>query len=698
MGSMLDMTHQRVLVVDDNPAIHEDFLKILSPGVMDADLEAAEAAFLGRAPLPAPDSGFQVDTASQGEEAFEKVRQALTEGRPYAVAFVDVRMPPGWDGVETSRRLWEVCPELQVVLCTAFADYSWKGIIGKLGQSEDLLILKKPFDTVEVLQLAHALTRKWNLTRQVRMHCEELDRRVQERTLDLRVEMAERAKAEERFHRAFESSPVPLSILALDNGRHVDVNQSYLDLIGLGRDEVLHQTPVELNLCDDLDKLWRVFHDIAVGKPVRNIELCLHSRGAKDKEILLGGERILLHQTPHALISWQDVTELRQLERELRHAQKMEAIGHLAAGVAHDFNNILTVIQGQASLCLSMETLPAEIRESIDQVAQAANRATGLTRQLLAFSRKQVTQPKILHLPEMLDQSQRLLRRLIGEHIELVVQTSPDLPPLVADPVSLEQVLLNLGTNARDAMPRGGRLTILATEEEFSPERAALHPEAKPGTYVCLSVKDTGCGIPPEIRDRIFEPFFTTKGAGKGTGLGLATVYAIVKQHGGWIEVSSVLDEGTTFSIHLPASSGGAEPALIEVPTTAGQGETILIVEDEPSVRDLTSRILQNHGYRVFTAGSGPEAIQLPAETMKQVDLLLTDMVMPGGMSGRELADSLASTHPQQVVLYCSGYAPEFTGMNLAESEGLHFLSKPFSPRQLLHAVRTCLDEKDCAA
>lgn len=556
----------RILAVDDNPAIHDDFHKILTvPASESETMAAAEAVLFGSRPEVTAHLPFEITSAYQGEEALAMVKAAVEKGKPYAMAFVDVRMPPGWDGVETIHHLWEVDPHLQVVICTAYSDYFWEEIAKRLGRSDSLLILKKPFDNVEVLQVAHALTRKWQLREQAQMRMEELDRLVAERT-----------------------------------------------------------------------------------------------------------------------------EALRASEERLRQAQKMEAIGQLAAGVAHDFNNILTVIQGHAGLQLARGNLAPEALESFQQVSAAAERAASLTRQLLAFSRKQVMQRGPVDLNQVIGRLTKMLRRLIGEHIELSIATAKDLPVVRGDATNLEQIILNLVVNARDAMPKGGTITVETAFEDMTRAMTTRHPDAAVGPHVRLSVRDTGTGIDPANLERIFEPFFTTKDPGLGTGMGLATVHGIVKQHGGWIEVASGVGAGSTFSVFLPASS--EKEILTEEQSAAilppGEGRTILIVEDEDHVRALVREVLERAGYRVLEAADAQKAMDLWRAHAPQVRLLFTDMVLPGGMSGSDLARLMRTGRPDLPVIFTSGYASPHTAADTVLEEGVNYLAKPYQTRAIAALLR----------
>jgi two-component system, cell cycle sensor histidine kinase and response regulator CckA len=387
----------------------------------------------------------------------------------------------------------------------------------------------------------------------------------------------------------------------------------------------------------------------------------------------------------------EDTTERRALEDRLRQAQKMEAVGQLAGGVAHDFNNLLTVIQSYGTFIASELPEGSSLHVDVSEILKAARRATDLTRQLLAFGRKQMLQPRRLDLNQRVSNVAGMLRRVIGEDIALETQLAGTLWPVSADPGQLEQVLMNLAVNARDAMPTGGTLRLRTQNVEIDAAAARERPGLKPGAYASIVVEDTGCGIDAASLPHIFEPFFTTKGPGRGTGLGLATVYGIVKQSDGYISVDSTLGEGTRFAVLLPrADAPTPEPSVAPAPAPRGT-ETILLVEDEVAVRAVIRRMLESLGYTVREAVDGRDALRLAAEHTGHIDLLLTDVVMPE-LNGRALAEQLADRWPHLRVLFMSGYTDdEILRRGLMQS-GSSFLEKPFTRERVAGAVRLALD------
>jgi PAS domain S-box-containing protein len=490
-------------------------------------------------------------------------------------------------------------------------------------------------------------------------------------------------------------------IIGLDlDGRVTFANPAALRLTGYDADDLLgrdlhaavHHTRADGSACAASDcRLTAVLRD---GES-RHLESELHWR--KDGTSYPADcttTPIREHGQPvGAVVVLRDTSERAQLEEQLRQSQKLEAVGQLAGGIAHDFNNLMTVIAGHSELALTRPHADDDgpLLEHVREISQAAQRASALTQQLLAFSRRQVLQPRLLDLNEVVAGARPLLARLIGEDLQLDVRQAPQLGSVRADRIQLEQVLMNLAVNARDAMPGGGSITLETGNVELSAADLQGHAHAHPGQFVMLAVTDSGCGIPAEIRERVFEPFFTTKEQGQGTGLGLATVYGIVAQSGGLVTVDSTVGTGTRFTLYLPRQAGEATPeqALTAAPTptsSATSSATILIVEDEQLVRELTREMLELRGHHVLAAENGQQALELVRTTNEQIDILLTDVIMPG-ISGPQLAEQILDTHPHIEVIYTSGYSYDEVSRRGEIDEHLRFLPKPFTLNELSTAI-----------
>jgi PAS domain S-box-containing protein len=512
----------------------------------------------------------------------------------------------------------------------------------------------------------------------------------------------QRKRAEEgqgRLVAILEATTDLVAIISVE-GRLQYLNHAGRGMLGLGPGEDVSRCLLSDFFGEAGQKLLAgVVVPAALGGGTWNGEATLRGRGGRETPVSL---LVLAHRSPAGAIEFlsaiaRDVGERQQLEAQLRQAQKMEAIGRLAGGVAHDFNNMLTVIIGNAQLMRGEPAVPGELDSYLEAIIGAGERAALLTRQLLAFGRKQILAPRPLDLTELVRDMEPILRRLLGEDIEMVTELAPHLPPVTADAGQLQQIVMNLVVNSRDAMPRGGRLTLATGREERSGSVRGADPELPPGEYVVLTVADTGCGMGPEVLAHLFEPFFTTKEMGKGTGLGLATVYGIVQQSGGDIRVRSEPGRGTRFDVYLPQAlgvDGLAEtcPALAGLADSSPLGfGTVLLVEDEADVRALARHVLQRSGYRVLEASSGEEALVIAAAHPGPIDLLLTDVVMPQ-MSGTELFHGLAPLRPDMRVLFMSGFNESALLRHGVVSGTVDCLLKPFSPAELARAVREALD------
>jgi PAS domain S-box-containing protein len=491
---------------------------------------------------------------------------------------------------------------------------------------------------------------------------------------------------------AVQSSGEMIAIADLD-GRFSFVNRAFVQAYGYSEEELLGR---DLGLVGSDRNTPELLHSL--GRETRrggwHGELLTRRKDGTEFPISLRtspirdetGETIGLVGIGH------DVTERQALEARLRQAQKMEAVGRLAGGVAHDFNNLLGVIQGYGALLQRQLDHGHPGRDKLDQMIKASERAANLTRQLLAFSRRQVLEPRVLELNAVVTESEPLLRRLVGEDVEVQVLEGASLGRVRADAGQIDQVLMNLVANARDAMPRGGRLLIETANVEWAEGAAPGRLPAPPGRYVRLSVRDTGTGIDAETLAHIFEPFFTTKERGKGTGLGLATVYGIVKQSGGYVGVDTEPGKGSSFDVYLPRVDDAVEPAKPAVAPAAVSGaKTILVVEDEDALREVAREVLESNGYRVLTASSGKEALSVAAAHPEPLRLLLTDVVMPG-MSGQELADRLRAGRPEMSVLFMSGYSDDVVARRGTMGGEARLLTKPFSVATLAQSVHEVLE------
>jgi two-component system cell cycle sensor histidine kinase/response regulator CckA len=499
-------------------------------------------------------------------------------------------------------------------------------------------------------------------------------------------------QSEERFSRVFRASPAGIAITTADDGRFVDANDAFFSLTGYGRSEIIGRTAAELGFVQDLREQADLLEELRELGTVQNVDLELRTKQGDRRFVLASFERIELGGRPCLLSLMHDISERKRLEDQLRQAQKMEAVGRLAGGVAHDFNNLLSVIIGYCDLLF--RTLPPDAREraEIAEIRDAADAASGLTRQLLAFSRRQVVERQVLDLNAVVTKAERLLKRLVGDDIELVVRLAPVLAAVLADAGQLDQVLMNLVVNAKDAMPAGGRVVLETAPAELDEAFVRDHPGARAGRYVRLSVSDTGIGMDPETQAHIFEPFFTTKEIGRGTGLGLATVYGIVKQNDAFIWVESARALGTTFRIDFPAAAAAAapEPAPRIEPASLLGSETVLVVEDSPQLRELMREVLQGRGYHILDAENGEAALETARQHEGPIHLLLTDVIMPG-MNGRQLADRLTAVRSDLRVLFASGYTADALAPYGME-RGVPYMQKPFTPDDLARRVRAILD------
>ena len=609
-----------------------------------------------------------VDTAPSYDHAL----RALTT-KVYDVAFVDYWLGSR-DGLALLREIRQLGVRTPVIILTSRGAEEVAVEAMKAGAAD---YLSKTHLSVEALErtIRYALA----------LRAEELHRQ--------QAEAALRA-SEERFRALVEESADALLLVDAE-GRVTYMTLSSQRHLGWKPEDLVGHSILDFLHPDDRETVTARISEVlqAPGAPVTAEIRFRHADGNYRTMEGVGVNRLNDPSVRSIVIKAHDITDRRRLEEHLRQVQKMEAVGALAGGVAHDFNNLLTAILGYCNLMLDDVPKEDPLRRDLEEIRSAGERAAALTRQLLAFSRRQMLQPQIVDINTLVRQLEKLLRRLLSEDTALVTALAPDLHTVKVDPASIEQVLVNLAVNSRDAMVEGGQLTIETSNVELDAAYADTHATVVPGQYVMLAVGDTGAGIDAATKARIFEPFFTTKEQGKGSGLGLATVYGIVKQSGGYIWVYSEVGHGTVFKVYFPVAeapavrgrgqSGSADPKT--------QGwETVLLVEDEDAVRALAREVLRRHGYVVLEARHGVDALRLAERHTDDIQLMITDVVMPH-MSGRELAERLCSARPTMRVLFMSGYT-DHAVMNRALTPGSSFLQKPFTPETFARKVRQVLD------
>ena len=590
----------------------------------------------------------------------------------FDVAFFDYRLGSR-DGLSLLREIRQKGIDTPVVVLTSRGAEDVAVEAMKAGAAD---YLSKANLTVDALERAirHALA----------LHAEELQR--------WHAEAALRA-SEERFRALVEHASDAL-LLIDGEGRITYCSPSCSKHLGWTAEQIVNRSIFDF-IHEEDRQIGGVRLAESLDQPRRSISEEVrfhHADGSWRVMDAVGVNRLGDPAVGGIVVTMRDITDRRRLEEQLRQAQKMEAVGQLAGGVAHDFNNLLTAILGYCHLMLDEIPEGNPLRADLLEIQQAGDRAASLTRQLLAFSRRQMLQPQVVDINALVTPLEKLLRRLISEDVELVIALAPDLYPVTVDPASVEQILVNLAVNARDAMPTGGRLTIETANVELDDTYAVTHVTMKPGRYVMLAVGDTGAGMDAATRGRVFEPFFTTKEQGKGSGLGLATVYGMVKQSGGYIWVYSEPGHGSVFKVYLPPTISAAT-----VQPSAGDGhdappgwETVLLVEDEDAVRALAREVLRRHGYVVLEARHGVDAVRVAESHPDAIHLMVSDVVMPH-MSGRELAARLGSVRPSMKTLFMSGYSDHaLLPDDLAP--GAAFLQKPFTPEVFARKVRSILD------
>lgn len=688
--------NRRILIVDDNEAIHGDFRKILCNEVRGDHFSEEFAAVFGRPLSEKKVAQYEMEFALQGERAVQLVQEARDAGARYAVAFIDVRMPPGMDGLETSVKLWELDPDLQIVICTAYSDYSWDEMMEKITNPAQLLILKKPFDAIEVQQIAKALTDKWSLIQEARRTTHELERMVSVRTFELQAAnaMLQREITERKQHEAQIQEQATLldqardAILVRDlDGRVIFWSEGAQRLYGWTREEAVGRTAQGL-FYDDLTDYDRATQStVAEGGWTGELE----QKTKAGALVTVEGHWTLVRDEqgrPKSILAINsDVTEKNRMEAHLLQTQRMECVGTLAGGIAHNLNNVLCPIV-MATEYLKLKFGDAE-SDTLTAIQDNAARASELVRQVLSFARGYEGNHVQVQPKYILNDIRKIAEEIFPKNITLKFTVEPNLWNVCCDPAQIHQALLNLCINARDAMPQGGRLEIHASNLQL--DQSAGLGGGVSGPYVVLQVADSGPGIPADTLGKIFDPFFTTREIGKGAGLGLSTALSIVKSHQGFISSHSEVGQGSSFKIHLPAAVDAVQLTKSACPSLPrGNGELILVIDDEAPIRQITQRVLVTFGYDVMVASDGVEGVALYARHHGKIAAVITDMMMPV-MDGAATIEAITRINPQAKVIAASGIAATRESPRMAELGVKHFLAKPCAVEALLGVLADCL-------
>jgi|GEM_PF-1276017 len=540
---------------------------------------------------------------------------------------------------------------------------------------------------------------------------ENLEKMVEERTINLlktteklKQQIEERIKAEqalreseERFSKAFNLNPIGSILLSLDTETILAVNDAFCRLVGFTKEQLIGKTLDQFAEYFSYEIKQKILKELQEKGTVLNHKTRITNREGKNLDTLISGDILTIGNRKCVLLTINDITRLSEIEAQLHQKSKMQAVGMLAAGIAHDFNNMLTVVQGHAGLISMNETVPEQVKMSAETILTISKRASDLVKKLLTFSRQTKPNFKMINLNKAIEETANsMLSRLSSDNVRFVFNFEENLPNILADRTMLDEIIINLSLNARDAMPNGGTIIYSTSVVEIKPDDTNVNPKAKPGKYVCLSVKDTGHGMDETVKSRIFEPFFTTKEFGKGCGLGMAIVYGIVEQHNGWIELESAVGAGTNFRIYFPVAETAPEeevsaPKQISEEIKPQKKYTILLVEDDKNLRFLLRHLLEKHDFRVVEAESGEEALKIWNIYKDEIDLLFTDIIMPDGMDGHELAQKLKKMRPNLKVLYSSGYSPAVLNPEYNLIEGVNFVYKPYNPKELISAIHSCL-------
>ena len=681
---------ERLLIIDDDLDIWQAYGQVLTPqqSLQNSAVDQLGELLGNQSQQIQPN--FQLDYAAQGKEGFSLICRALERRQPYSIAFIDIRMPPGWDGLQTAARIREMDPNIEIVIVTAYSDRSREEIATAVGACDKLLFLRKPFDAEELMQLAVALTQKWQTNKQLQLA-----------TLALQA-------SETRFRSLVEATSD--WVWEMDNaGCYTYCSPLCEKLYGYKQQELLGRCFYEILVPPhDRDEMRTTFENClnnGVSCPARE-RPCLRQDGtivyveSSSVPIRTDNGQVVGYRGIDRNISARKKQEAEMcfLQEQHRQSQKLGALGTLAGGIAHDMNNILTPILGFSELLMIQTEKNDPIFQPLKNIHDCSTKAADLIRQILAFTRKQPLDIKTISLNEVIGNFYKMLRRLIREDIELILTLHPDPWLVSADRSQMEQVLINVIVNARDAMETRGKTITITTKQrhiEADTSYDVSHQPLPAGEYVILQIADEGVGMNSQTKEKAFDPFFTTKEAGKGTGLGLSTVYGIIGQHNGYIQLGSPPEQGAIFRFFLPRSHTKSIPAQDKAkqPELPPQGtETILLVEDNHDVRAMVSSTIKRLGYQVITSHNGQQGLALYKQKQADIALVISDIIMPI-MGGLEMVQRIRSLTPQQPILFISGYAFENTIENMVQTPHCLHLQKPFTLQDIAESIRDLLDE-----
>lgn len=696
------LRNNRILIIDDSVELIDEMEKVLGGSETFSGLDDELLSLFSdnrqekeHIDYRTKTIAYDITSFTSGQKGFEAVKRSLEENTPFATAFVDMRMP-GWDGTKTVREIKNIDKNIEIVIITAFDEYQRQRLLSDIGTPDKILILKKPFSRDEIRQVALALTAKWNTEQTLK----EKNLYLEETLSEKNEQIKERQRAEgtlreseEKYRSAMEASPDPMVVYNLQ-GQVTYLNPAFTRVFGWTLDELIGRK-IDFVPGEEWQATREAIDKVYAEGNIFSFESQRYTKGGEVLNVSINASIYRDHdgKVVGLVVNIRDITEKKKLEAQLRQAHKMEAIGILAGGVAHDFNNLLTSIQMNTEMAILKADESDPQYRYLKQIRTTVIRAADLARQLLIFSRKQPMQLTHLNINTLVEDLLKMLQRLIGEDITMKIELAPEPWTIKADAGNIEQVIMNLAVNSRDAMPDGGTLTIKCDNVTLDELYCRNIPEARPGRFVHLSVTDTGIGMNKETIQHIFEPFFSTKEAGKGTGLGLSVVHGIVKQHQGWINVYSEKGMGSVFSIYFPAVPGMSESVTeesVSLNDLQGGGERILLVEDEDEVRGATAMAMRENGYKIFEAANAREAEDIFAREKGCFDLVFTDVVMPDD-SGLQLVDRLLEHDPQLKILFSSGYTDAKSQWTIIRDRGFRFLQKPYTLLELFLAVQEAL-------